>query len=25
MVVRIAFRDVAGQKRCASIEAQEKP
>jgi hypothetical protein len=25
MVVRIAFRDEAGRKRCASIEAQEKP
>ena len=25
MVVRIAFRDVAGQKRSASIEVKEKP
>ena len=25
MIVRISFRDDAGRKRCASIEAQDKP
>jgi hypothetical protein len=25
MIVRIAFRDESGRKRCASIDAQEKP